>query len=148
MKYALLFLFILFSNLQPSYAKNIKSFSDSTALTNIAQFMIESSEDLPVSNRISDMRLVVKDTSSCVQVNKEAVINDVGSAIFNVLRFYPDEELPIEEALSDLSDYLKSDSYFKCVYSQNNIQALKSVTYYFDIKNEIHVKVDTIALHD
>ncbi len=148
MKYALLFLFILFSNLPLSYAKNIKSFNDSIALTSIAQFMIDSSEDLPVSNRISDTKLAIKDTLACVAVDKQVVINDVSNAIFNVLRFYPDEELPIEEALNDLSDYLSSDRYLKCVYSQNNIQLVRSVTYYMDAKNEIHVKVDTIALLD
>ena len=146
MKYAILFLLLILLNLSPSYAKDIKSFSDSIALTSIAQFMIDSADDLPLSNRISDVKLAVKNISSCVQVDKQTVMNDVANAILNVLHFYPDEELPIENALNDLSDYLSSNEYYKCDYSKNNIQLTKNVTYYMDAKNEIHVKVDTIAL--
>lgn len=145
MKYAILFCVLsTFSSI--THARSIKSFSDSQAITTISEFMMDSASDTTSSYRFSDKKLKLKDTSSCVDVNASDVIKEVENAIKNVLRYYPDEELPVEEAISDLTDYLENNSYKKCIVFQTiKKQSVRSV-YFFDSRDVKHVKVDTITL--
>ncbi|MGZ3790547.1 MAG: hypothetical protein ACXVLQ_18670 [Bacteriovorax sp.] len=144
MKYALCFFVLAFT----AKASTIHSFSDSQALMTIAQFMVDSASDTPTSSRISDEKLNLKDTSKCVDVSSAIVIKEVESAIKNVFHFYPDEELPIEEALADLSDYLKKKTYKECTLYQKSDLLLIKTLYFFDSEDKKHIKVDTITLHD
>lgn len=146
MKYAFfVFLFIL-SFSSSIHARTISSFNDSPALQTIAQFMADNGEDMVISNRLSDKKLTVKDTSACVVVNSSEVMSVVLSAIKGVLRLYPDEELPIDEALDDLQSYVGYGSLIKCSLEQQNAHKKISVLYYFDLSHKIHIKVDTITL--
>ncbi len=144
MKYALLiFAFAIFS-ISSSYARSIKSFSDSQALLTISAFMIDTASDSPSSYRISDKKLKLKDTSACVDVNASVVIKEVKNAINGVLRLYPDEELPVDEAISDLTDYLENSSYKMCIIYQDNSLVKMKTIYFFDSSDKKHVKVDTV----
>lgn len=144
MKYAFLILFSAFSF--SSYARTINSFNDSQAIVTIANFMFENAEDLPVSTRISDKKLKLDDTSNCKTATTSEILNEVWMALNTVLKFYPDEELPTEEALNDLADYLGNDTYKKCTVFQSNNHLLVSSTYFFNTTDTTHVKVDTITL--
>ncbi len=146
MKYAFCVLFALFLINTNSYAQTIKSFSDSPALISIAEFMEDSASDMKTSYRISDKKLKFKDTSTCQIVPKSAVLKEVESAVKKVLRLYPDEELPFEDALNDLADYLVDSSYKKCVIAGSNLVKEVSSVYFFNGSDNIHVKVDTITL--
>lgn len=143
MKYALIF-FALFIFSLSSYARSIKSFSDSQALITISAFMIDTASDSSSSFRISDQKLKLKDTSSCVDVNASAVLTEVMIAINGALRLYPDEELPVDEAISDLTDYLGNNSYKKCVLFQDNSHIKVKTVYFFDSSDKLHVKVDSV----
>ncbi len=157
MKYAFLFLVLSLASISSSYAepeapvlptpaRNIESFSDSQALITISEFMTDNAEDMPSSNRISDKKLRLKDTSECTSVNASAVVKEVESAIRKVMRLYPDEDLPVDEALSDLSSYLENKTYKKCMIDQSNKQMKMNTVYFFDSSDKKHVKVDTITL--
>lgn len=147
MKCAFLFFAILISiSSTPSMARTITSFSDSQALMTVAQFMIDNAEDMPISSRISDKKLKVPDPSICEAVSSEKVLKEVSSAIKIVLRLYPDEELPIEEAMEDLRDYISPGPLKKCTVTQSNQYKKINVSYFFDSTDKIHVKVDTITL--
>jgi hypothetical protein len=108
--------------------------------------MVDNAEDMPVSSRISDKKLKVPDLSICETVSSEKVLKEVASAIKSVLRLYPDEELPIEEAMEDLKDYVGAGPLKKCTVTQANQHKKIVVSYFFDAKDKIHVKVDTITL--
>lgn len=147
MKYAF---FVLASSLFFSsalQARTITSFNDSPALMSIAQFMIDNAEDMIASHRISDKKLKVKDPSLCEVVSPSLVLSEVQSAINSILRMFPDEELPIEEAMSDLADYIGPGPLKKCHVTQTNSQKKILVSYFFDGSDKVHVKVDTITLH-
>ena len=140
MKYAFLFLASLLLNSPSLYAHPINSFDESQAIVNISHFMVDSTEDMPVSVRISDKKLSIADVSTCKDVAASDVVNEVSLAIKNVLRFYPDEELPIEDALNDLADYLGTETYKKCIFLQNNTHQNLRAAYFFNSKNIKHVK--------
>lgn len=146
MKYALLFLALFFSVAIKSQARTIHSFHDSQALMTIAQFMIDNAEDMRNSIRISDKKLTIKDASTCTVVSSKEVIKTVDAAILAILRLYPDEELPVDEALSDLADYLGTGPLTKCNILQKNERMKINAIYFFDKTNDIHVKVDTVTL--
>lgn len=146
MKYAFYFFFLIFANSFELHARTITTFHDSPAIMNIAQFMIDNAEDLPVSNRISDKKLIVKEPGNCIVVDSSAVIKEVQAAIKSVLRLFPDEELPIEEAMSDLADYIGPGPLFKCTVIQSNRIKKIVVSYFYDHTDSVHVKVDTITL--
>ncbi|MBC7541037.1 MAG: hypothetical protein H7281_19620 [Bacteriovorax sp.] len=146
MKYAFLFLALSFSFSTLSLANTINSFNDSQAIATIAQFMNDNAEDMPVSVAMTDKKLKLKDSSTCTTVTSAEVLSVVETAIKSVLRLYPDEELPIEEALTDLTDYVGPGPLKKCnVVQINNHKNITSV-YFFDSQDKVHVKVDTITL--
>ena len=68
--------------------------------------MYDVSEDMPSSYRLTDKKINVKDFSKCTTVDADAVLDDVESSIKKVLRYYPDEDVPFEQAIVDLEDYL------------------------------------------
>lgn len=148
MKSALPFLFlaVLFLSPQSASAKTIKSFKDSYAITTIAQFMYDVAEDVPMSIRLSDRKMNVKDFSGCDSISSRQVLRDVESAIKKVLRYYPDEEVPFEEALDDFEDYLDGAKYYKCQFSKKYSQSKMITNYYVDTTNKIHLRVDNITL--
>lgn len=146
MKYALLFFLFAITYSTQTFARTINSFNDSPAIITIAQFMLDNAEDMPSSVRISDKKLILKDTSCCIDVTSGDIEKEVQAAIKTVLRLYPDEELPIAEALNDLSDYAGTGPLKKCMLLQNNDHQLLKTIYFFDGRDQVHVKVDTITL--
>ena len=144
MKYAL-FLLIAFFSLSVQ-ARTITSFKDSDALTGIAQFMYDVSEDMPSSFRLSDKKMNIKDFSKCTTVKAESVFNDVEASIKKVLRYYPDEDVPFEQALIDLEDYLDHANFKKCRFEKKTAQTKIMSTYYVDLSDKIHLRVDNVIL--
>ncbi len=145
MKYALTFLFLLSTLFysQQSSARTITKFKDSDALMTIAQFMYDSSEDLPQSIKMSDRKMNIKDIKTCVSVSADQVLVEVTKAIKTIIRFYPDEELPFEEALADLEDYLDHKNFKKCSMEKVTPQSRRLTSYFLDRDDLIHVRLDT-----
>ena len=147
MKYAFsLFITCLAAFTLDAHARTIFSFRDSLAITTVAQFMYDVAEDLPVSARLSDKKINIKDFSTCEDVSAKEVQFDVENAIKRVLRFYPDEEIPFEQAIVDLEDYLDYQSYKKCTFENKSIQSHIKTTYYTDTRDKIHLRLDNVAL--
>lgn len=148
MKYALVVLFSLFLVIYPdkSSARTITNFRDSDAITTIAQFMYDVAEDVPVSVRLTDKKLNIKDFSKCTDVKALEVLTHVESAIKKVLRYYPDEEIPVEQALMDMEDYLGHGGYKKCMFEKKSSQSITKSTYYVDQDEQIYVRLDNVLL--
>lgn len=148
MKYALsiLTLLLTLSFTTPVSARTITAFSDSDAIMAVARFMYDVAEDIPVSTRLTDKKIVVKDFSRCENVSAEAALSDVTSAIKRVLRYYPDEDIPFEQALVDMEDYLDHKTFKKCSFQTKTAQSLVKSSYYLDSSDKIHLRVDNVAL--
>lgn len=144
MKYVLTFLFVVL--LENASARTITRFRDSESLTVMAQFLFDSSEDIPQPIRLSDKKINIKDLNKCTSVSAEHVYSDVANSINKVLRFYPDEDLPFEQALTDLEDYLDHRTFKKCIFEKVTPNSTLHTTYYRDQKDQIHVRLDTTFL--
>jgi hypothetical protein len=144
MKYAFLVFSILF--IQTSFAVTITSFNDSPALLNILEFIKDSASDLKISNRISEKKMIIADPAKCVQAKAPVVLNEIEGAIQNVLRYYPDEELPIDEAYDDLITLLGSHNFKKCTFYYANEKIKMKTVYFENAADSVHIKVDTITL--
>lgn len=148
MKYAFLILclslFIAHSN--EAHARSITSFRQSDAITAVATFMYDVGEDIPVSPRMTDKKLNLNDVSNCASVTSHEVISDIDSAIRKVSRYYPDEDVPYEQALVDMEDYLDYQSYKKCVLTEKKKGAVVTSSYYVNADDMIHLRLDNIAL--
>lgn len=145
MKYAFLVLFTVFfsSNV---FARTITSFKDSESLTAIAQFMYDVAEDVPVSIRLTDKKINVTDLSLCAEVTADDVRSEVEKSIKKVLRFFPDDEVPFEQAIVDLEDYLDGRTYKKCTFENKASQSQTRTVYFTDVTNKIHLRLDNVAL--
>lgn len=108
--------------------------------------MYDSAEDMPVSTRMGDRKITIKDFSHCTDVSSDEVYNDVEEAIKRVLRFYPDEDLPFEQALVDLQDYIDHGPYKKCEFTKKTTQSKVVSSYYVDVSDKIHLRLDNVAL--
>ena len=149
MKYAFFILITLFiATIAPkeASANTIHAFRQSDSISAVAQFMYDVAEDVPVGARLSDKKVSIKDFSKCSDVSAAEVLSDVEKTIKRVLRFYPDEEIPFDQALVDFEDYLNNQTYKKCTFEKTTSQASTKTTYYADLSDKIHLRVDTIAL--
>jgi len=147
MKYALLILCFAFYSFQTLASdRHIQKFSDSYALSSIAQFLDDAAEDVKVSTRISDKAMKIKDPSLCVNSSAAEALSDSEAAIRGVLRLYPDEELPFEEAIADLNNYLDNRPLKKCLLISKTSHKTTQSYYYYDQSGDIHLKLDVIAL--
>ena len=72
--------------------------------------------------------------------------DDVDLAIRKVMRFYPDEDVPFEQALSDMEDYLNNQSYKKCSLIKKTAQSITKTSYYMSSNDKIHLRLDNITL--
>jgi hypothetical protein len=150
MKYAF-FIFSILLSIQSAFAQSasvtpIKSFDDSDALVSVVQFMNDVREDLPNAVTLSDKKTIIKDTTKCFEVTSEEVFTETLKGIKKVLRFYPDEELPLEEAVADLESYLGSKSYSRCVFEKTTKEHIIKTIYFFDLKDKTHLRVDNWTL--
>jgi hypothetical protein len=149
MKYALSLLclsFFIATSSRDASASTITSFRQSESITTIAEFMYDAGEDIPVSTRMTDKKINLKDTSKCVTVTSQEVLEDVDTAIRKIMRFYPDEELPFEEALIDMEDYLDHQTFKKCILIKKRAQSLVRSLYYLNSDDKIHLRLDNITL--
>jgi hypothetical protein len=147
MKVAIFFIFISMSfSLSANTFRRIHEFQDSASISTISQFLKDASEDVEVSTRISDKKMKVRDIELCNPANSEKALKEAELVIKSVLRLYPDEELPFEEALGDLENYLDNREFTRCNIVQ--IKANKKIqsVYYFDSLDEVHLKLDIISL--
>lgn len=146
MKYALFILaFFALTNLEIAQARSIHSFRESDAITNIAQFLYDTSGDMPVSFRISDKKIKINNPANCINVKASNILSDFESAITKVIRFYPDEEIPFEQAILDMEDYLDGKNYFKCQLNKKEHDVVITTSYFYDQADKIHLRIDHVA---
>ncbi len=91
---------------------------DSPSISIVRDFMNEVHSDLDSYYVIQDRNLKLPLKHSCVQKSKTEVVRMITKSIMHTLKFYPDEDLPISEAISDLKMYLKEDKYEMCSFSR------------------------------
>lgn len=145
MKYALFFFAFLF-DATTSQARTITSFKNSEALLTVAQFMSDVRDDLPTSVLLTDKKIVIKDTSLCTSVSSDDVFQTAVIGIKKVLRFYPDDELPVEQALIDLEDYLDQKNFKKCLFEKTTKDHIIKTAYFLDAADKIHLRMDIRTL--
>ncbi|MEA9356311.1 hypothetical protein SHI21_08865 [Bacteriovorax sp. PP10] len=149
MKYALSILglsFFVSTYSSIAHARSITSFGQSDAISAVADFMYDVGEDIPVSTRMTDKKINIKDLSKCTTVTSEEVVDDVSAAIRTVMRFYPDEDIPFEAALADMEDYLDHQVFKKCILIKRRAHSLVRSSYYLNSEDKIHLRLDNIAL--
>lgn len=146
MKYALFILaFFVLTTIENAQARTVHSFRESDAITSIAQFLYDMSGDMPVSYRISDKKIKISNNSNCIQVKASDALSDFESTVTKVIRFYPDEEIPFEQALLDMEDYLDGKNYLKCQIIKKEHDVVTTTSYYYDHADKIHLRIDHVA---
>lgn len=144
MKYAFIILSLLISfNI---FAKNIQSLNDSDAIVQISMFMNENHEDFASIVKISDKKINVPNKIIPSVVHASDVLNAYQQSFRIIMSKYPDEELPYEEALSDMEDYLDNQDYKRYDIDQNFFSDHDRKSIYFQsLDDKIHLRMDIIA---
>ena len=147
MKVAIFFIFFVLSfGVSANTFRHIQSFQDSASISSIAQFLKDASEDVSVSTRISDKKMKVRDFELCTPASSQKALKEAEVVIKSFLRLYPDEELPFEEALGDLENYLDNREFTRCTIVQIKSNKKIQSIYYYDFLDEVHLKLDVISL--
>lgn len=145
MKYAAFLVSVfLFTTL---HAQVIYNFQQSNAIQTVISALSENAEDLPNSYRVSDKKFLVEDISHCLSVPASNALMSFKTAMDSLLRIFPDEEIPYEEALNDMRDYLGVDPLIVCKYLHSDELRTIITLYYFDKSDKIHLRVDNIVQH-
>ena len=147
MKYALIIFSLIFS-LQVN-ARQIQSLSSSYAINQILSYLNDNVEEFHAVYRLSDKSFVIKDASNCSNVEARDVALEVKKSFDKILLKFPDEELPFNEAVIDLKDFLDNRSYLRCVNNSINSRNEKVQSIFYisqnDVNNQIHLRMDNVA---
>ena len=127
-------------------ARSITSLRQSDAISAVVEFLYDVGEDVQETTRLTDKKIILKDLSKCPTVTSQDVLDDVDSAIRKVMRFYPDEDVPFEQALYDMEDYLDNQSYRKCTIIKKNKQSVTKSSYYVNSNHNIPLLLANITL--
>jgi len=140
MKYAAFF--ISFFILSTVHARTINSFKQSYAILSIASMLADNAEDLKVSYRISDKKNLITDVSKCTRVESNVALTAFKEAMDSVLRIFPDEEIPYNEALEDMKDYLDATPLTLCKFIHAGIETQVNTLYFFDNASKTYLRID------
>ncbi len=144
MKYALLVFSLLLSiNI---FSREINSISNSPAINEIVSFINDNREEFASYYKISDKVFEIKNYEGCSVVGDQEIAKDFSKSFKLILAKYPDEELPFDEAIADLKNFLDHKSYYRCskVGSNSNGDAVE-VHYYQSLDKVIYLRIDNIA---
>ena len=108
--------------------------------------MNEVKEDLPEAVLLSDKKLKIIQPENCEQVSSDVVLSETLKGIKKVIRFYPDEELPLEEAYADLDSYIGNKTYTKCVIERVVRDQEIKTYYYLNTIDRKALRMDIITL--
>lgn len=108
--------------------------------------MNEVKEDLPEAVLLSDKKLKIIQPENCEQVPADVVLSETLKGIKKVIRFYPDEELPLEEAYADLDSYIGNKTYTKCVIERVVRDQEIKTYYYLNTIDRKALRMDIITL--
>lgn len=128
-----------------AHARHITSFKKSDALLNLTQFMYEVGPDMAENVRLSDRKVSVIRFEECSIVTSDDVLDLTARYIKKVIRYYPDEDIPFEEALMDLENYLDYREYHKCLIEKRHKNSKVESIYFADKSNKIHLRIDKIT---
>jgi hypothetical protein len=144
MKYALLIFSILFSfNI---FSREINFLSQSSSINEVISYMNDNREEFASYYKLSDKAFEIKNYEGCVVVSDKEIIRDFQKSFKLILSKFPDEELPFNDALMDLENYLDHQSYYQCSKVGSNSNGDKvEVHYYQSLNKEIHLRIDNIA---
>lgn len=150
MKYALFIYTWFFLFISPvAHSSHVHSFKDSPALMTVVQFMNEVKGDLEYAVVLSDKKLKLKSIEGCIDIQASAVYREVEKGIKKVVRFYPDEELPLEDAFADLENFIGNKLYKSCIFLKQTQEQVIETHYYFDTNHKTHLRMDIITpVHD
>jgi len=140
MRYAFFILFILFIfNIE---AKTISQFHQSKSLSTLIEFIQLSYEDQNIHLKIEDQKPVEK-IQKCHQVGSLDAETEFSNLINNVLKFYPDEELPIREAKKDFQDFIGKSQLLKCVLEKADQG--KKIIFYSNEEEKIYFYFEKVV---
>lgn len=140
MKYAVFFISLFFA--VTIQARTITSFNQSNAILMIATSLSENSEDLKTSYLITDKKMKLNPDAKCEVVDAHNALIAFKLAMDNILKMFPDEEIPYEEALNDIKDYLDNQQLTLCKILHKNSKHKILTLYYFDHSDKIHLRID------
>jgi hypothetical protein len=144
MKYAAFFICLLVLSFN-TYARTITSFKQSDAIQSISNMLSENDEDLQTAFKISDKKYAIRDMSKCGPVDPSVAWHAFKDAIDSLTKLFPDEEIPVQEALNDMKDYLDNTPLTLCKFFYNNSEKQTVMLYFFDKSDKIHLRVDRVT---
>lgn len=123
----------------------LRNLKDSSALTEVRDFMTSVRADLESYYIISDRNLKLPARHVCVYKTKAEVLRTVTKSIMHTLKLYPDEELPVEEAVNDLRSFLRAETYEVCTFSRVVKEEKIEHTLFYSQSGTFYLRLDFIS---
>lgn len=95
-------------------------FRDAKALRYIIATMNEASSDLNTFYRLSDKKYQIPQSAQCLPSSSQEAYDYGKKAIDHFIEFYSDEDLPYDQALGELAEFLSFGVTQKCRYVVKN----------------------------
>lgn len=123
-------------------SRELTSLSQSESFSTVREFMVEVHEDLESYYLISDKNLKLPEDAVCVTKTKAEVVRIITKSIMHTLKLYPDEELPVSEAVDDLKLYLYEAQYKTCSYKKVSRGLSAERTLFYFGNSRLAVRLD------
>lgn len=123
----------------------IKTLKDSPSLTIVREFMAEVRADLETYYVVSDRNLKLPAKHLCTVKTKAEVVRIITKSIMHTLKLYPDEELPVSEAIADLKSYLRAETYEMCTFSKVVKEEKYDHSLFYSQSGTFYLRLDFVA---
>lgn len=123
----------------------VNSLKDSPSIGVVRDFMNEVHNDLETYYVINERNLKLPTKHQCFAKNKSEVVRFVTKSIMHTLKMYPDEELPVVEAIADLKKYLKADSYEMCTFTRIIKEEKYEHSLFYSLDGTFYLRLDFVA---
>lgn len=123
-------------------AQPVGGFSQSNALSIVLDTIYDASFDFEGMYIITHNIEFLGEKKKCSQVSVNMILRHFKKIFDEFISYYPDEELPYDQALRDLKKILGSGKYQRCHEVSTSAQGHIDVTHYQSLETQLWIRIE------
>lgn len=124
-----------------------RSFHDSGALIRVLDAIYDASFDFEGLYIITHNVEFLGEKQKCEIVSSAALVAHIKKIFQEFISYYPDEELPFDEALKDLKEIAGGSDFKRCYERQEDPRAYVEVTHYQSLSTKLWIRIEYNVQH-
>jgi hypothetical protein len=125
----------------------VRGFGQSNALSIVLDTIYDASFDFEGMYLISHNIDFLGDKKTCTTVSVQVILRHFKKIFDEFISYYPDEELPYDQALKDLKKIVGNGKYQRCHEVSTTSRGHVDVTHYQSLDSELWIRIEYNVLN-